>query len=345
MFLELTMRKVFEMKSDLKKNLLIIVLPVLIAAITFLTGFPVSVTELFAAEVTLEWDKNPEADIAGYKIHYGLESGDYTTNLDVRNYTTCVVDGLEAGHTYYFAATAYNTAGVESNYSDEINHTVEATYEPPAANVPPTSSAGSDQTVDAGSVVTLNGSGSSDPDDGIASYYWAQTSGPSVNLSSRTVVRPTFTAPDVYQDGVSLSFRLTVTDRGGLQSSDSCTVYVSYTNLAPSANAGSDQTVDEGTAATLNGSGSQDPDGGIASYRWSQTAGPSITLSSMTAANPSFTAPNIDTTSVTLSFRLTVTDSEGLQSSDACNVTVQNVETVETSFFSSWWSFFSRWWR
>jgi len=339
------MRKIFEMKSEVERNLIIIVLPVFIVVITFFTAFPVFVTASYAAEVTLEWDQNPESDIAGYKIHYGLESRDYTTTLEVHNYTACVVDGLAEGHTYYFAATAYNTAGVESSYSDEVSHTVEENIEPPAANVPPTASAGPNQTVDAGAVVTLNGAGSSDLDDGIASYYWTQTGGPSVSLSSRAAIRPTFTAPDVYQEGVSLSFRLTVTDNSGLQASDTCTVYVTYENLAPVADAGSDQTVDEGTVVALNGSGSADPNNDIASYRWSQTTGPSITLSGATTANPSFTTPEIDTTSVTLSFRLTVTDKEGFQSSDVCNVTVRNVETVETSFFSSWWSFFSRWWR
>ena len=65
------------------------------------------------------------------------------------------------------------------------------------------------------------------PDDGIASYQWAQTGGASVTLSSATAAQPTFTAPNVGPGGVSLTFQLTVTDTGGLQSTDTCVVSVS----------------------------------------------------------------------------------------------------------------------
>lgn len=49
-------------------------------------------------------------------------------------------------------------------------------------------------------------------------------------------------------------------------------------NQKPTANAGADQTVDEQTAVTIQGSGT-DSDGSIASYSWEQTSGPQITLS------------------------------------------------------------------
>lgn len=93
-------------------------------------------------------------------------------------------------------------------------------------NDPPTADAGSDQTVDEGATVTLDGSNSSDPDDGIASYQWTQTGGTSVTLSDATASQPTFTTPDVGPEGESLTFELTVTDKGGLLSTDSCVVNV-----------------------------------------------------------------------------------------------------------------------
>jgi len=61
----------------------------------------------------------------------------------------------------------------------------------------PTADAGPDQTVNEGDTVTLDGSNSSDLDDGIASYLWDQTGGTPVPLSDPTAVQPTFTAPDV----------------------------------------------------------------------------------------------------------------------------------------------------
>jgi len=105
------------------------------------------------------------------------------------------------------------------------DHTIEAGF---AVNNPPAADAGLDQTVTEGTVVTLDGSGSTDPDDGIASYLWEKTSGPAVTLSGVSSAKPTFTAPDVGLDGESLTFRLTVTDNGGLDSVDICIVNVTW---------------------------------------------------------------------------------------------------------------------
>ena len=92
--------------------------------------------------------------------------------------------------------------------------------------VPPIANAGPDQRVNERNTVTLDGSNSTDPDDGIATYLWQQTGGTSVALSDATAVQPTFTAPDVGPDGASLTFQLTVTDNADLQSADTCIVSV-----------------------------------------------------------------------------------------------------------------------
>ncbi len=91
-------------------------------------------------------------------------------------------------------------------------------YVPPP-NQPPTANASSDQTVNAGDTVTLDGSGSRDPDGTITSYSWMQTSGPAVTLSSPYVASPTFTAPGVSSD-TELKFSLTVTDDKGAASNN-----------------------------------------------------------------------------------------------------------------------------
>ena len=80
------------------------------------------VTAAYAGQVTLGWEPNTEPDLAGYKIYYGNYSRNYTRITDVKNKTATsyIITGLIEGQTYYFAATAYNTSGSESNYSAEV---------------------------------------------------------------------------------------------------------------------------------------------------------------------------------------------------------------------------------
>ena len=101
-----------------------------------------------------------------------------------------------------------------------------ATINFPGAQDPvegPIADAGDDQTVDAGSIVILDGSGSYHTDGEITEYYWEQVSGPSVLLSDEESATPTFTAPN---ETTNLSFDLSVSDDSGDQSSDTVTITV-----------------------------------------------------------------------------------------------------------------------
>jgi hypothetical protein len=74
-----------------------------------------------AATVTLAWDSNRESDLAGYVVAYGTQSGQLTSTVDVGNHTSYQFTNLETGRTYFFAVRAYNTAGVMSALSAEVN--------------------------------------------------------------------------------------------------------------------------------------------------------------------------------------------------------------------------------
>ena len=161
------------------------------------------------------------------------------------------------------------------------------------ANVPPVADAGDDQTVDEGSTVTLNGSASDDPDGEIATYQWSQTGGTTVVLSDASAVSPTLTAPPFDAGAAALTFLLTVTDSGGMDDSDTCTVTVLNAEDPPVADAGVDQNVVEGATVTLDGSDSSDPDGAIISYQWTQTVGTTVVLSDSTAVTPTFVTPPV----------------------------------------------------
>jgi hypothetical protein len=94
----------------------------------------------------------------------------------------------------------------------------------------PVADAGPDLDADEGSIVTLDGSGSVDPKGDSLSYQWEQTSGPNVLLSDDQAENPTFTAPDVGSTGDTLTFKLTVTDEGVLDSTDTTSVDVNNPN-------------------------------------------------------------------------------------------------------------------
>ena len=131
-------------------------------------------------------------------------------------------------------------------------------------------------------------------------------------------------------------FSLTVTDDDGASSvADTVTITVNPpANAAPTANAGSDQgSVASGATVTLDGSGSSDSDGSIASYAWSRTGGTggAITLSDATAQKPTFTADalTVNADSITYVFDLVVTDNNGTTSA-ADNVIITVISTIDT---------------
>jgi hypothetical protein len=79
------------------------------------------------ATITLAWDASARA--TGYRLSYGRSSGVYDTVLDVGSPTSASVGGLTPGLTYFFAATAYNTAGT-SGYSNEVSYRVPGVQPP-----------------------------------------------------------------------------------------------------------------------------------------------------------------------------------------------------------------------
>ncbi len=92
----------------------------------------------------------------------------------------------------------------------------------------------------------------------------------------------------------------------------------------PVADAGADQTVEEATEVTLDGSNSSDADGAIVSHRWEQTDGTAVTLTTVPPDKATFTAPDVAAAGETLTFQLTVTDEDGQASMDTIRVNVSD---------------------
>jgi hypothetical protein len=164
-----------------------------------------------------------------------------------------------------------------------------------AGNMAPQSDAGNDMNVLTGELVSLDGSGSSDPEGAPLSYNWQFVSipgGSSALLTNPTTVNPSFT-PDI--DGTYV-VDLVVSDSELLSTGDQVSITSSSDNSAPNTNAGTDQNVSTGDLVLLDGSGSSDPEGTPLSYAWqfvSIPSGSSAQLTNASAVMPSFT-PDFD---------------------------------------------------
>lgn len=80
-----------------------------------------------ATSVTLDWTPSLSPNLAGYNIDYGVTNGIYTQMVNVGNVTNTTISGLTGGMTYYFAATAYNSNGLQSVFSGQASYTMPAT--------------------------------------------------------------------------------------------------------------------------------------------------------------------------------------------------------------------------
>ena len=125
------------------------------------------------------------------------------------------------------------------------------------ANQSPVANAGQTVTVTSGTIVSLNGSSSFDPDGDSLSYHWAQTAGPGVTISNPTAAGPVLTAPTV-QGLTILTFQLTVSD-GLVDSSASVNITVTKPNQPPVLSSIGNRTVTVGSTLQFTVSAS-DPD-------------------------------------------------------------------------------------
>lgn len=89
---------------------------------------------------TCLWDATPGTNIAGYKLYQGPAPRFYTNVVDVGNVTSHLIRNLKLGVTYYFAVTAYDRIGLESDFSNEADYTTPSRPAPPGVfRIPPDS--------------------------------------------------------------------------------------------------------------------------------------------------------------------------------------------------------------
>ena len=181
------------------------------------------------------------------------------------------------------------------------------------SNLPPVAAAGADRVVVANQLVTLDATGSYDPEGLAVSYFWFQESGPTLAIDPTQPVQ-TFTTPTLVAN-TDISFTLVVVDAAGQLDFDPLTITVvapaGAANGPPIADAGPDQNANENNYVLLQGSGSFDPEGATLTTSWTQVTGPQVDLVAV-SLSPSaiFQAPYVTgaQSPLPLVFRIEVSD-------------------------------------
>lgn len=192
-----------------------------------------------------------------------------------------------------------------------------------AAPLPPVANAGNAQTIvlPVNSVV-LDGSQSTAPGGSIVSYAWSKVSGPKTGLIKNA--GNSVTTVDELTAGTYV-FALKVTDSNGNTATANVTVVVNPAPVVPPvANAGSDISLQlPQELITLDGRKSYAAKGTIAKYRWDKISGPG----SLMIINSGMATPVIQKIEPGIYvFRLTVTDSNGIEDSDEVTITIIDKE-------------------
>ncbi len=215
--------------------------------------------------------------------------------------------------TYVLQLTGTVTA---SGLSSSAQATVTVSLPPP-----PVANAGPSQTVTIHSTVQLDGTASVDPSNLPLSYQWSFASvpvGSTASLSGAATAKPTF-VPDLV--GV---YQLQLVVNNGFENSTPSTVQITTADVAPTANAGPNQTVSIGATVTLNGSASTDVDGHPLTYQWSITSTPqgsAASLSNASSVTPTFVVDRVGNYTI----QLVVND--GFLNSQPSSVTISTIDS------------------
>ncbi|HEC21243.1 MAG TPA: hypothetical protein ENI70_01885 [Candidatus Peregrinibacteria bacterium] len=221
---------------------------------TFLSPLSTGFVEI--STDTAGWSVNP----TGTPIIMTNPSGSNITGTDkVLAYLNYDVTATPTAAEKLILDIEFSSVDASYNYTTSLAQGIEVNFTAGKENTPPTANAGQDQTVTAGDVVTLYGSGNdAETSNNDLIYKWEALGNPTnVSLSSDSVAQPDFTAPSV--SGVYL-FSLTVTDEKGDSATDDVeiTIKEAILNNPPVANAGANRAVKVGTSVTLDGSASYD---------------------------------------------------------------------------------------
>jgi hypothetical protein len=233
------------------------------------------------------------------------------------------------------AAQGSITLTFELTVSDsELSDTKSVSITVSHRNKPPVADAGQTETFPEGATAFLDGSNSYDPEGDSLTYAWIQLDGPPIGLTPVTPdnKQMSFVAPDVGPSGGVAHFQLTVTDTHGASGSATVEVDITYVNQPPTAEAGSDQGVNEDDTVHLSGSGT-DPDNNPLTFSWSQFDGPHVDIipDPSDSSKATFIAPQVFCAGDVIVMTLTVDDGYGGVTTDDVEIDIGNTNHLPTA--------------
>jgi hypothetical protein len=216
-----------------------------------------------------------------------------------------------------FTYTVTDSKGVVSNKTAIVSVTVM-----PKPNSAPTVPASQSIETDEGKSIpiTLTATDADNDDNGTLTFFLLSL--PSNGTLTGTAPDLVYTPQQNYSGTDSFTYK--VNDGEADSNVGTVTINVRAVNEPPTADAGPDQTVNEGDIVRLDGSAGTDADGTIASYSWTQTSGTSVTLTDTNSATPTFIAPGVEADGETITFELMVTDNNGATATDTVNIKVNH---------------------
>lgn len=263
----------------------------------------------------------------GYELHEEIKTDGHTNmRIILKAANENVLDELQQGVVIADFYLPYRCC----SDCPPIQYIVQDKVAPDVPNKGPVANAGPDQTVTLVSsevtrstaTVTLNGSGSTDPDGTIVHFQWIKKSGPSTPQPS--IVTETSSQTDVKNlvEGVYV-FELSVTDDKGSIARDEVQINVNAApppeNKPPVAIAKATLFPAAANAIQLDGTGSTDEDGTIVAYKWSQLGGFPVTIdgAALDTAIVKDMQPGI------YKFQLIVTDNNGATGTAEVSITIE----------------------
>jgi fibronectin type 3 domain-containing protein len=207
-------------------------------------------TAAASQNIQMSWDPSPSPDVVNYTVYYGSASGAYSMAIPAGNNTELVIQGLSDGVTYYFAVTAADSLGVESELSNEVSYTVPGIASPDITAIAQSASG-------QGAVLTWNASPSADVA-GYTIHYWAEDGSSSGDISESD----TTGTVEGLQQNIRYYFTVTAYDWSGNQSAPSPEISFVIATIEPPGPITSFQETDSGIAVTWTPS----PSGNVAGY-------------------------------------------------------------------------------